>query len=514
MKHLSLLAVLCFSLLQAACIHVFHTVEARQIRPVDGLRVEAAVRAHLLDGAAVVFANGVLVAGDSLRGEGALWTADRTRSSPVTAVALADVAGMESYRREVDAGQTTAVSLIASIVVPVGVIALACIADPKCFGSCPTFYVEDSPGEFTLLAEGFSFSIAPLLEMRDVDRLSVAPGGAVQLELRNEAFETHYVNHIELLEARHAAGSRVVPDSRGRPVAIGGLLEPRRATDRSGRDVRATLSAADASTYSTAPAVLEAADENDLFDTIELVFPAVAGDSVAIAFRMRNSLLTTVLLYELMLAEPGARALDWQEELQGLAPAMDLVRWYAERMGMHVEVWRDGAYRPAGRIGDTGPIAWKEVALVVPAPQEDSLRVRLRFVADQWRIDQVRVGAPERPEVSVITLAEIRDAAGEVRTDLLHRLREADEKYVEVLPGQRYTIRFDADSPDTAAERTLLLASQGFYQEWIRQGWLLEPRSGRTFEPSDATMAEALRRYRSSRAELEERFFATRIPVR
>ena len=33
--------------------------------------------------------------------------------------------------------------------------------------------------------------------------------GVVRLELRNEALETHFLNHIELLSVRHAAGVRM-----------------------------------------------------------------------------------------------------------------------------------------------------------------------------------------------------------------------------------------------------------------------------------------------------------------
>src|SRR5678809_654746 len=84
-------------------------------------------------------------------------------------------------------------------------VGLACALDPKCFGSCPTFY-RDSAGTPVLEAEGFSYSIAPLFEARDVDRLRARPGsdGKLALEVRNEAFETHFLNHLELLEATAA----------------------------------------------------------------------------------------------------------------------------------------------------------------------------------------------------------------------------------------------------------------------------------------------------------------------
>jgi hypothetical protein len=516
MKPALLLSVLLAAAASSGCIHRYHKMEVAPVTPQEGLTVRSAVRAHLLDGEAVVFPEGVRVEADTLRGRGVRWTADRRSSFAVTLLPLHDVVGMESYRSEVNGVTSGLVSAFATIAIPVGAVVLACIADPKCFGSCPTFYVEEANGAYALLAEGFSFSIAPLLEMRDVDRLPITAraDGVVRLELRNEALETHYINHIELLAAQHPAGTRVMPDARGRPLAVADEQPPTRATDRSGRIVSEQLAEVDENTYATSQQVLDASGAADLFDHVELVFPPRDADSVALVFRMRNSLLTTVLLYELMLAEPGARAIDWHEELQALGPAMQLVRWYAERMGMHVDVFRDGAYLPVARIGDTGPIAWNDVAVNIPATRGDSVRVRLRFIADQWRIDQVVVASSLPVEVTALPLHAIIDAAGSTREDRRQRLLHADEAYLEALPGDRFTLDFDAGTADAPHERTFLLATQGFYQEWVRQGWLREPRSGEVFVPGDDTMAEALRRYRAMKPELEERFFATRIPVR
>jgi hypothetical protein len=60
-------------------------------------------------------------------------------------------------------------------------------------------------------AELFSNSIAPLFEARDVDRLQAQPdaNGMLRLDVRNEAMETHYINHLQLFEVQHA-GARSI----------------------------------------------------------------------------------------------------------------------------------------------------------------------------------------------------------------------------------------------------------------------------------------------------------------
>ena len=105
-------------------------------------------------------------------------------------------------------------SSAAALVVVTGISAVMtgfCIANPKaCFGSCPTFYVSDGR-EARLQAEGFSSSVAPSLEARDIDALyRVNPDGREFIvTMKNEALETHVVRHVRLLAAKRPAGGRV-----------------------------------------------------------------------------------------------------------------------------------------------------------------------------------------------------------------------------------------------------------------------------------------------------------------
>jgi hypothetical protein len=187
----------------------------------DSTTVRSPVKAHLLDGSTVVFREGVTVARNTVRGAGRRYDLTLAQSTTVTEVGLDSVIAMESFRTEVDGVRTVVYSALATAVTLGGTVALVCLADPKCFGSCPTIYA-DSAGTPVLEAEGFSGSISPLLEARDVDRLRsrADANGFVRLEVWNEALETHFINHVELLEVDHAPGEMVLPDERGRPVAV------------------------------------------------------------------------------------------------------------------------------------------------------------------------------------------------------------------------------------------------------------------------------------------------------
>ena len=488
----------------------------------DSIAVVTRVKAHLIDGSTILFPAGVRVVRDTVRGAGTRYDLTLHETGRVAVLPLDSVVGMEAYRTEVNGGKTVLYSLLATGAAGVAAVGIACAIDPKCFGSCPTYY-SDSAGTLVLEAEGFSYSIAALFEARDVDRLRFPPdaNGVVRLEVRNEAFETHYINHLELLEVRHSADEVALPDERNNPFVLAQVAPVTRAVDRAGRDVRRRLAAADGDVYRTDEQVLARArgQGDSLEDWIDLTVAAPPdADSVAVVLRLRNSLLNTILFYDIMLGDPGARSLDWVgRDLQQVGPAVELGQWYQRRMGMGIAVQDRGSWRLVTRLKDTGPVAWKDVAIAIPTLGRASVRVRLSFPADNWRIDRVAVAArfrrlPDGPLVH--PLAVVRDAAEGLDTAALASMTAPDQRYLETSAGQRFAAEFHTDPHPAPAGRTFFLASQGYYTEWVRNGWLTAPRADRTFTPSDAALAEAIARWRVTQDTLEARFMATRVPVR
>lgn len=478
--------------------------------------IRSPVKAHLADGSTVVYVDGAVLLRDSLfpiSNTGARYDLTLRPVGPPAAVPLDSVMAFESFRRGVNAPVSV---LLTSATVAGGALGTAGLA-VAIFGSCPTFYAAEQPGgPYSLEAEVFSYSIAPLFESRDVDGLRAKPGpdGRLVLEGRNEALETHYLDHLELLEVEHRPAERVVPEPGGTPLAVGPLEPPVEARDRSGRDLVPTLAAADGAAFATDPGRLEAVTEEDFRDRIDLAFPAPDADSAALVFRLRNSLLTTILLYDLMLDDAGADAVDWlSRDLDTPAGALALGWWYRDRMGLQLSVLRDGDYRPAARVPDSGPIAWDEVAAVVPVPDGDTLRVRLSFAADSWRIDRVALaGGVRRPSVRTIPASRIVAGEGGAQPDALRAVRSPDGVYLETRPGQRYRVEFDAGA-STGRPASYLLAARGYYTEWIRGDWVRDGGEG-GFVPTDAALVEAIRRWRGQREAFEKRFFESRLPVR
>lgn len=522
MRSLRRILVVCGLVAVAGCISIgsrsMEELDTRGRGP-DAEQVRSPIRAFLADGSVVVFPPRSRISAEAITGEGLRYDLHRTFVESTGRVDLDSVVGIEAFTRDTNVGLSLVASIGAAAVVVAGTVALLCAMDPKCFGSCPTVYALEEGGE-VLEAELFSYSISPLLESRDVDRLAVVPDadGTVSLEIRNEALETHYINHLELLEVRHRPGELVVPGPDQVPVVLGPLREVGEARDRSGRDVTAELRRRDDRVFASTPERVAAVTEADSRDWIEFTLPQVDGDSAALLLRTRNSLLSTVLFYEFVLGSQGARALDWMgRDLEQIGTAVEVGTWYHRTMGLRVEVDLGDGFREVSRLGDTGPIAWNDVALPLPVRAEGPTPVRLSFLADAWRIDRLAWSSTVAPaDVRIHPVAGVEPLRGGEPDDLRERLLAPDDDYVVTSAGTAFTVRFRTgeEAGGEPGGRTFLLASQGYYMEWVRPDWIRAARSPETFRPSEALLPELMERWTEVRAPMEASFHATRIPVR
>jgi hypothetical protein len=498
---------------------LFRSVKVESLSTAGPVTVTSTVKAHLTDGSTILFPEGITVTADSVRGFGGTrWNLTLTDSGPVTSVPLDSVIALESFRTSVNWGKSIGISTLTTLGITGAVVAIACAADPKCFGSCPTFY-SDSAGVHVLEAEGFSYAIAPVFESRDVDRLRAGANstGDVRVEVRNEALETHYLNYLSLLEVRHAPDEMALTDRLRQPIAVRGLTALPTVVERGGRDVTEVVASHDGHVFRTDSALLASVSLGDHDDHLITHVPVPVGaDSVALVFRMRNSLLTTVLLYDLMLGDRGARALDWlAEDLAKLGTAVALGSWAVEELGLRVEVPDGDGWRVVGRFGDAGPVAWKDVAIIVPVTEAPRQPVRVSFLADNWRIDRIAFAEEwRRLKPRAIPLTEAIDPEGRSVPEIVQLLSQPDTDYLRTSMGQRFESRFATGPPPDIEARTFFLVSQGYYTEWIRRAWLRQGHKRAAFVPEPAALLDALRRWRATQDSTERAFYATRVPLR
>lgn len=491
-------------------------VDARAAESGEPVTVTSPVKAHLVDGSTVLFREGVTVSRTTVaaRGKpGVRFDVRLNPGGPVTTIALDSVVGMENFISRTNTGASAILTLLANT----GLVLGSALAAVAIFGSCPTIYA-DSAGTPVLQAEVFANRISPLFEARDIDLLSArADGnGIVRLEVRNEALETHYINQFELLEVRHARNETIVPDEHGRPLALDGYVAPIAAHDKAGNDLRATLAATDGNLFSTATSTMAAVTETDPRDYIDFTVKTPRdAENVAVVLHLRNSLLNTVLLYDFMLGAPGARSLDWlAHDMYRIGPVLQLGRWYRNNFGLRVLVKRGAKYEEVERHPTYGPVAWRDVATMIPVRGQDELQIRLTFVADEWRIDKLAVATQaRRAESRVVSVTRVDAGDDTTSRSALRSLREPDERYLQTSPGQKFTIAFDVGRNADSQTRTFLLASQGYYTEWVRGSWIKASRDSTAFTPGNGMIVSAIRRWNATRDSVETRFYGARIPV-
>src|SRR5262249_42125175 len=212
-------------------------------------------------------------------------------------------------------------------------------------------------------------------------------------------------------------------------------------------DLWPTLYAIDDKAYSTNPRTIASAAPSDLNDWIDFdVSVDSARGSITLVFRMRNSLLSTTLLYDVMLGPAGARALDWlNQDLTKISTAVELGRWHQRRAGLHISVWRNGAYEEVARIPDSGPISWHEVAATIPVcAGERSVRIRLSFLADHWRIDYVGIAGSARPiQPRIVPVTGIETTPAHNEDQARSAVSTPDDQYLQTNPGDRFFVTFE-----------------------------------------------------------------------
>jgi hypothetical protein len=413
-------------------------------------------------------------------------------------------------------------ALLIVIGVAVAAVAITCAIDPKaCFGSCPTFYVDDGH-EPSLQAEGFSSSVTPALEATDVDALYRAhpQGRDVRVTMRNEALETHVVRFVRLLAAPREPGERVLATRSGVLWRARDLRGPVTAVAAEGNVEPALRQFDGAERFSLADSTDLAAHE-----TLELTFDPSGSGSHGVMIAARQTLVTTFLFYQ-TLAHMGRAAGSWIAELERRSDSGQSADFPVGRLlgGIEVQV-RDarGRWTTVGTAGETGPLA-TDVQLVPLPAGTDAHRIRLRMARGLWRIDQVALAALDGP-VQPLRLDPTEVTRDGVSDDqALAALRgpnvsptgsdagsgEPDDALVTIR-GDRYELRFRL--PEDANHYELFLESRGYYLEWMRKEWQPDESfslAARTFRDPAASLRALAPEYKRREASMEALFWGSR----
>jgi len=426
------------------------------------------LKAHMLDGQVYILSEWNVDSNEKIvSGAGELLSANRDiLAEGIFSFPLDSVAIFETNRVHTS-GAVMAMAVITGASVA---LTMYCIANPKaCFGSCPTFYVED--GEKPILqAEGFSSSVAPSLEASDIDALYRAKPKRKEFDvmMKNEALETHVVRYADLLAVRRLEGGRIFASPDGAFWQATQIIQPARCNGPEG-DCQKELRAFDgleriSQTYSTFLGAKE---------TIDLEFDTLPDGNLGLVVASRQSLLSTYLFYQ-TLAYMGSSVADWMAQLER---DDDLMRKAINRFdellgGIEILVQdKTGSWISATQVCENGPLATD--VRVVPLPNLGSgfQKIRLHFTKGDWRLDWVAMAVLER-EVAPLMLQPVRVRHNTDLDEIAQKSLLDTSQVLVTLPGDIYTLTYRL--PDDFNKYELFLKSQGYYIEWIRDEWLAE----------------------------------------
>lgn len=377
-----------------------------------------------------------------------------------------------------------------------------CISNPKaCFGSCPTFYVSNGVSQ-QLQAEGFSASVAPSLEARDVDALYHASptGRLLEVRMTNEALETHVVRYVRILAVPRPHGGRVIATQEGKFLQTTDLREPVACAAMEGDCLSAVRHFDGRERFSTA-------DPKDLAtrEVIDLDFALEDDAPRGLVVGSRQTFLSTYLFYQ-GLAYMGSSATDWLARLErsdkGLLARAGGIR--RELGGIQVLV-QDGRGRwsPAGEMHETGPLASDVKVVPLPRRAGGALKVRLRLTRGHWRLDYValaRLGAAVDP-IPLDPLA--------TRKRGLHL--DAASSGLVTLPGDEYSFAYEL--PEDPQGFELFLDTRGYYLEWMRDEWVAEEHHARAamlFRSPRRALRLLAPEFKNQEATMEDLFWRSR----
>ncbi|KAB2847066.1 MAG: hypothetical protein F9K42_10710 [Ignavibacterium sp.] len=401
--------------------------------------------------------------------------------------------------------------LLTILTIVTGIFTVFCIVNPKaCFGSCPTFYAFNGE-DFIVQSEGFSSSISPSLEERDIDALyRIKPKSKdFTIQLKNEAYETHVIRSANLLALPKPDGGRVFATPDDEFYQAVNLSEATSATAFEGDVSEKVCSFDGVERFSEA-------DSNDLSakETVDLTFIRPASDTVGLVIAARQTLLTTFLFYQ-TLAYMGTKAGDWLANLERNEDQFKSILQNPKSVLGSIEVLvqnENAEWIKVGEIGETGPIATdiKIVPFKSNSSDDSSIKIKLRMAKGLWRIDYVALAELKNRLEPIVIQPFSTSPSKSIASNLVEVLTNPDSVLV-TYPGDEYLLNYKL--PEDFNNYELFIEPQGYYLEWMRNEWLAEENPDKVYQMffnPQKYYKDLVPQFKKVEADMEETFWSSK----
>ncbi len=413
-----------------------------------------------------------------------------------------------------EAGRIIALSILAGLDVAVG---LFCLANPKaCFGSCPTFYINENDNFHYADAEGFSNAIAPSMEYFDIDALNnkLISKNNFSITMKNEALETHCVKDVKLFACPRKEGERIYQSPINDFYLCENIYSLTQAKANEG-DITALLNNQDKQER------FSLTDENNLSskEEIYLSFDNIKNtNDLGLILNFRQTLMTTYFIYSAMgymgdeVGDIFAKIesnKETKEKLKGGIKKelgnIDIYLWSEQKKEW---VLQNGFY-------ETGPIAINSQFIPLQNLSLNS-KVKLKIILNKglWRIDYVALTSIKEKVKPIEISSNSIFNKGELDNSALSAINNPD-KYLIAMPGSEY--KFNFTLPDQNTDYELFLYSKGYYLEWMREHWLKDkdlPKLTQMVDNPKKYLKEEAKNYKRYEKTMEQEFWNSKIDTK
>ncbi|MCX6148059.1 MAG: hypothetical protein NTW25_12560 [Candidatus Kapabacteria bacterium] len=391
---------------------------------------------------------------------------------------------------------------------------LLCLTHPKyCFGSCPTFYLNENDNFHFANAEGFSNAISPSMEYTDIDALNNGTilNNIFSLTMKNEALETHCVNSVNILAFPRKKRERVYNSPKNKFFLCENLYLANLAKVNN-KDITQNIKIDDRYEYFSPSDIDNLKSKEEIYLTYENVNNS---SNLGLLVNFRQTLMTTYFIYN-AIGYMGDEVSDIFAKFESNCKiATNIKDGIKNELGdIELYLWDDNSksWTYQDSLYETGPIAINRQILPLKSKSNNST-INLKIVLNKglWRIDYLAL-TNFKKEVEPIEISPSGVLNNGKNDDFSLGLLKNPNKYLISMPGSEY--RFHYVLPKNNQDYELFLSSKGYYLEWMRKDWLQEKdlfKLYTMFENPKKYLKDEAHSFKLYESRLEKEFWDSKI---
>ncbi|MFN4762694.1 hypothetical protein ACKGJN_06170 [Gillisia sp. Q332] len=489
------------------------------IHETENLQEQLFLKAHLKNGDVYILKDTweVDTILDLVSGTGSSFDFNRKKTSEgILSIAIDSVAIFETNKKlgKTESKRITALAILTGVDVAVGVF---CVTNPKaCYGSCPTFYINEEDNFHFADAEGFSNAIAPSMEYFDIDALNnqKVTGSTFSLTMKNEALESHMVKNLKLLAFPRETGQRVYQSPANDFYVCENIHQLTQAQGTEG-DETFLLKFPDRQERFSLSDPVNLSSKEEIYLTFENVRDP---NDLGLLINFRQTLMTTYFIYSAM-GYMGDEVGDIFAKLETSKETQEkLENGIKKELGkIDIQVWDEikGSWVFQDGFYETGPVAINRQLLPLNISAKDSvLKIKVILNKGLWRIDNfalTNIREKVQPiEIAPHTILNKGQQDPTARDEI-----NAVDDYLISMPGSEY--RIDFELPANNQDYELFLYSKGYYLEWMRENWIKDKnllKLRQMIEDPGRYLFLEAKSYKEYESTMEQQFWDSKIDTK